>query len=142
MPRLAETIDRNEPTPSLAIPEPSDPRAHVEPDRVRSDRVLENDRLFRIRYLIASAYGVGPDELTSPPSSVKAALARSLAIAVARDILSTDLAALARHFGCSGAAEAVEHCNRIARRSEGDYRVAIMTTFARASCAVALGLDL
>ena len=142
MPALAETIDRNEPTSSHAIPKPSDPHAHVEPDRVGRDRVLENDRLSRIRYLIASAYGVGADELASPPSSVKAALARSLAIAVARDILATDLAALAGHFGCSGAAEAAEHCNRIARRSQADHRLAIMATFARASCAVALGLDL
>ena len=102
---------------------------------------LEQDRLFRIRYLVAHAYGVRPDLLTSPPPSVKAAHARSVAIAVARDILCTDLRALARHFGCAGPAEAAEHCNLIARRIDNDSRLATTITFAKASCAVALGLD-
>jgi hypothetical protein len=66
------------------IPAPG-PVASTAADAERA--ALEQDRLFRIRYLIAHAYGVGPDVLTSPPPSVKAAHARSLAIAVARDIL-------------------------------------------------------
>src|SRR5215469_10750573 len=85
---------------------------------------VEKDVLFRIRYLIASAYGVRYDELTSRPSSMRAALARSLAIAVARDILCTELSILARHFGCSSPVEAAEHCNLIARRTENDHRFA------------------
>jgi len=105
------------------------------------DAALEQDRLFRIRYLVAHAYGVRPGVLTSLPPSVKAALARSLAIAVARDILCTDLRVLARHFGCAGPAEAAEHCNLIARRIDNDSRLATTVTFAKASCAVALGLD-
>src|SRR5215472_10227013 len=126
MPALAETI------------RPSRP-----PDTQEAERhaTLEKDRLFRIRYLIANSYGVGHDELTSSPSSVRSALARSLAIAVARDILCTDLGALAGHFGCSGPTEVAEHCNRIARRSDNDHRFAAAMTFAKASCAVALGLD-
>jgi chromosomal replication initiation ATPase DnaA len=128
MPALAKTVRREGIAPAKA----SEAERRV---------ALEEDRLFRIRYLIGSAYGVGHDELISRPSSVKAALARSLAIAVARDILSTDLAALARHFGCTGPSEAAEHCNRIARRFENDHRFAAMTTFARATCAAALGLD-
>src|SRR5579864_304710 len=128
MPALAETIRSESPAPT-------------KPAEAERRAALEKDRLFRIRYLVASAYGVGHDELVSPPSSVKAALARSLAIGVARDILATDLAALARHFGCSGPPEAAEHCNLIARRIENDHRFATTATFAKASCAAALGLD-
>jgi chromosomal replication initiation ATPase DnaA len=116
---------------------PPTPSAAAEAERA----ALEQDRLSRIRYLVAHAYGVAHDALTSPPSSVKAALARSLAIAVARETLCTDLRVLARHFGCTGQAEAAEHCNLIARRSENDPRFATTATFAKASCAVALGLD-
>ncbi len=125
---LAETI-RREP----ALPREADAEHRA---------ALEKDRLFRIRYLIAGIYGIRHDKLVSPPSSVKAALARSLAIAVARDILCTDLGALARHFGCTGAAEAAEHCNLIARRIENDHRFAALTTFAKASCAAILGFDI
>lgn len=127
MPALAETI------------RPESPPAKASEAERRA--ALEKDRLFRIRYLVASAYGVGHDELVSPPSSVRAALARSLAIATARDILCTDLAVLARHFGCTGPSEAAEHCNLIARRGENDHRFATTATFAKASCAAALGLD-
>lgn len=129
MPVLANTT-RPRPLPGES---PSTPQT--------SEAALEKDRLFRIRYLIASAYGVGHDELASPPSSVKAALARSLAIAVARDILATDLSVLARHFGCTGPSEAAEHCNLIARRIENDHRLGTTATFAKSTCAAALGLD-
>lgn len=128
MPALAETI--------AAPPGPE------ETSEAEHRAALETDRLFRIRYLVASAYGIGHDALVSPPASVKAALARSLAIAVARDILLTELSVLARHFGCSGPAEAAQHCNLVARRSENDPRFAATATFTRATCAAALGLDL
>jgi hypothetical protein len=49
---------------------------------------------------------------------------------------------LARHFGCAGPAEAEEHCNLIARRTQNDHRLATTVTFAKASCAVAIGLDI
>jgi hypothetical protein len=118
------------------------PQDLASPGESEHRAALEQDRLFRIRYLVAGAYGVGHDALVSPPPSVKAALARSLAIAVARDILCTDLRVLARHFGCAGPAEAAEHCNLVARRIKNDHRFSTTATFAKASCAVALGLDL
>jgi chromosomal replication initiation ATPase DnaA len=100
----------------------------------------EDDRLSRIRYLVAGAYAVGYDDLRARPrADATAALARSAAIAIARDVLLADLTALARHFGCRDAEEAAGHCNLIAAKTERDGRFRITHRFLKAACARAVG---
>lgn len=117
------------------------PRRRPELTRnIETKQPAEDDRLSRIRYLVAGAYAVAFDDLRARPrANATVALARSAAIAIARDVLLADLTALARHFGCRDAEEAAGHCNLIAARAERDDRFRITHRFLKAACARAVG---
>ncbi len=121
-------------------PRPSQGDTPARPAAVDTSEVL-NDRLSRIRYIVAGAYGRPFAQLCAKPADPHGQLARSVAIAIARDILSADLGALAAHFGCDDTEETAGHCNLVAARAARDCRLRITIQFLRGACVSALGLD-
>jgi hypothetical protein len=104
-------------------------------------RAREDEALALICYLVASLHGTKPARLQSKPWGDPAlSLARSFAIALARDVLFIRLDRLTEHFGCADNEEVAAHLNLMALRAERDPDVATSFQFARSAAARILGL--
>jgi hypothetical protein len=99
------------------------------------------DQFARVCTIVSAAYGLSADRLCTKGADPHTQLARSVAIALSRDMLAADLPSLAGHFGCADAEEAAGHCNLVAARASRACRFRITVQFLRGACVNALGLD-
>ncbi len=103
---------------------------------------LDVDRIGRIAFLAAHAYGLSLKDIrVRPRFHPEAMLARMVAIALARDVLATPLAALADFFGEDEAAMAAA-CNRVAERAARTQSFATTLMFLKSGASSMLGLAL
>ena len=103
-------------------------------------RARLQQRIGRIAWLTANAYGVAPAELRSKPRfKPNATLARMVAVAVARDVLLAPLPALAAFFGEDEAVMAAA-ANRTAERCAHDADFRTTVDFLKQSCEAALAV--
>ena len=100
------------------------------------------DRVGRIAFLAAHAYGLTLKDIrTRPRFHPEATLARMVAIALARDLLATPLAALAEFFSEDEAAMAAA-CNRVAERAARTPAFATTLMFLKSGAISILGIGL
>jgi hypothetical protein len=130
---IAERRRESQDTPEPRSKRPPHPSSGINP--------ALHDQFSRIRYIVAGAYGVDFRHLCARSPDDRTQLARSVAVALARDTQSAGLNELAAHFGCRDAEEAAAHCNLVARRAERECRFRITVQFLRGACVAALGLD-
>ncbi len=112
----------------------------IEGSLLRED-VLTRGQLRRIAHLCAHSWGVPQKSIERFPCEGEIPqLARTVAIALSRELLFTRLERLDLHFGSDAEAIAAA-CNRVDERAErnGEFRTTLQ--FLRSACITALALD-